>query len=119
MNGGLATLVGAGIEWQAVPSFPVDHALALGLRIVGLPDDQDHSLNVTILGPTMEPATDPLDTTFRLGTGPGHVEGWEAAAVVPLVIRFRVETAGAYTVVATVDGAAKQVTVRFTDSPPA
>jgi hypothetical protein len=41
------------------------------------------------------------------------------AAVIPVGLRFMVTTAGAYTVVTEVDGAAKQVSVLFLDAPPA
>lgn len=72
-----------------------------------------------ILAPTMEPANEPLETKFRMGQGPGHAEGWETSAVLPVGVRFTVTTAGAYTVVTEVDGAAMQVSVRFLDAPPA
>jgi hypothetical protein len=75
VNNGLATLVGAGIEWQTVPAFPIEFTQMLGLRIVGLPDEEEHTLNVRILGPTMEPAGETLEATFRMGQGPGHAEG--------------------------------------------
>jgi hypothetical protein len=105
---GLATIVGAGIDNIQVPGFPIAVPLQVCIRIVGLPDNEDHNLRVQLLDEQMEPVLEPLETTFKMDKkNPQHPPGWEAQAIQPLRVQFEAKAAGAHTLDISVDGTSR------------
>jgi hypothetical protein len=107
VTGGLATIVGAGIDTFTVPQLPMPVGINLAMRIVGLPDSVQHDLEIGILGPSMESVQDPLKTTFRMTSQPGNPPGWEVQALVPVGLQFQALEDGTYTLNVSVDRASK------------
>ncbi len=94
---------------QAIPG-PV--ILTMAVRLAGMPDLPQHTLEATILDAAMQLTGDPLATTFSGEAGPNAAEGWEIGMVVPLVMQFQAVVEGAYTVNVAVDGNSESITVR-------
>jgi hypothetical protein len=84
----------------------------LAVRLVGLPDEHEHPLEITILGADMQEAGAPLHTTITPAAGPGAIPGWEIAMIVPIMLEFQAPGEGPYTFNVAIDGASKSVTVR-------
>jgi hypothetical protein len=113
VNDGLATVVGAGVDHYTVPSLPTPLQVPTAIRLVGLPDDEEHRLNITILSPLMESATDePMFVTFRTQKNALLPDGWESATLIPAAVVFMASAEGAYTFTVEVDGSSKSIPIR-------
>lgn len=117
VNNGLATIVGAGIDQYGVQSLPATLDMALAVRLVGLPDEVDHTIEISVLDPLMQPVGTPIpEQTFTLNPPlPDFPAGWEMN--VPLVLQLHIEVGdpGPYTIDIKVDGHSHTHTFRVLD----
>jgi len=112
VNEGLATIVGAGIDAFAVPALPCPLSVPALIRVVGLPDDQQHPISVRLLGPDLNEVGPALDATFGVTRNPAHPSGWEAAALVPIVLQFEASAVGTHSIEIRVDSASRTLPFR-------
>jgi hypothetical protein len=92
----------------------------MAVRLIGLPDGANHSLKMTILTPSMEPASEPMEMGFPFHAPPNATEGWEVAILMPLAVVFLATEEGAYTITIEVDGngtSSKSIPMRMTTGP--
>jgi hypothetical protein len=120
VNNGLATVIGGGIDRYTVPQLPAQLGLTIALRLVGLPDMAEHTLQVEVFDPSMNPAGQPLPTAKlrQSALGPDHPAGWEVNVIVPTQVRLEVTEYGTYTVSIKVDGQAHTMAFRVNPPPP-
>lgn len=106
INNGLATIVGGGIDRYGPTALPVTLQITAAVRLAGLPDTNDHTIEIRVLDPSMAPIGTPIPPqTFQLGqTSPNHPPGWESQVLLPMQVVVEVAEAGAYTLDIKVDG---------------
>jgi hypothetical protein len=112
VNAGLATMNGAGVDTFTVSALPAPIQLPLAVRMVGLPDEAQHTLDIAVLSPTMEPTSEPLNVTFTAEKNPLLPEGWESGTLLPVVIAFEATEQGPYMINVSVDGNSESVPIR-------
>lgn len=114
MNNGLATIVDGGFDTLRAAAIPGPVVVAIAFRATGLPDGQTHELELTILGPSMTAACDPLKYPFGMTPGPQSNPGWEINALLPLQVIFQADVPGPYAITASIDGStSKSITIRI------
>jgi hypothetical protein len=103
---GLATIVGGGIDRYGPMPLPQPLVITAAVRLVGLPDMADHTIEVQVLDPLLAPVGQPVPpATFKMqAPGPDHPPGWEANVLVPMIVNIEVADAGTYTLDIKVDG---------------
>jgi hypothetical protein len=123
VNPGGATIIGGGFDGMAVPAVPSPIQFMAAVRLVFQEGEAQvqHRITANVLDPAMEEISAPFDTTFMARRGPAALAGWEAAATVPMMLRFMAQTAGAYTINIAVDGRSQSITfvVNVGSQPPA
>jgi len=103
-NNGLGTIVGAGIDTLAVPELPNDISFLMAVRLIGIPDNAQHTVTMAVDTPGMAPAITPMTSPpFLFQRPPALAEGWEAAILMPMMCQFRAAEEGPYMVTVTVD----------------
>jgi hypothetical protein len=112
VNNGLVMLAGGGFDAEFGHSFPERVQLCAAIRLVGLPDNQQHDLHVTVEDPQLA-STPVLTFSFTAQQLPQHMPGWEVNVMLPAALIFNATTPGSYNVTADVDGqGSKSVAVR-------
>jgi hypothetical protein len=114
VNGGLATIVGGGIDTYTLAAFPADLQVIMAVRVVAQDDevgpDRPHTFGVKVLDPSMEPISE-LPTPFTLGGSRHKRPGWESGTILSVVHVFHAETPGVYTIDLSVDGRSHPVSI--------
>lgn len=114
VNDGLGTVVGGGSDTFTVPQLPSEVGFWMLARLVGLPDQAQHNMKVTVLAPDMSEIGS-MSASFQMGApNPNHPPGWEASTLVPMFIRFPATQSGAHTLNVEVDGNSKSLSFRVT-----
>ena len=105
-SGGLATLVGAGIDTYHVADLPADLAVPLTIQLKAHQSEMpgSHEVRIRILDDGMEQVGEDAALAFEGELNPGLPEGWEAGALFTVVSRFTAEREGPYTISIEVDG---------------
>ena len=105
VNNGLATIVGGGLDVFTVVAVPVELPITIALRAVGLPDANEHTLEVLVIDPMMAPAGEAgVQAKFTMAANPNHPPGWELNLTAPIIVNVPIEQAGTYTIDIKVDG---------------
>jgi hypothetical protein len=103
------TIVGGGLDtfWIGEDELPSDVTPMFAIRAVGTEDEMErlHRLQVKLIQPDLtKPSVDVLEVTFGAHVNPLKRPGWEAGALIPLIVRWTVEEFGAYTLEFHLDG---------------
>jgi hypothetical protein len=105
VHDGLATMVGAGVDFLAPGPLPSPVGVMFVMRLAIAPgDDGDHELEVGIRGPDMQPVGEPLKAMIHTEGQPHAQPGWEGHHFQPIAVGFEAAELGCYTVVFSVDG---------------
>ena len=108
-NNGLATIVGAGIDTLTLPALPNPVQFLMAVRLVGVPDNAQHTVTMSIDAPSMVQASEPMTSPpFLFSRPPGLAEGWEGGILMPMGCQFLATEEGPYMVTVTVDQASSQ-----------
>jgi hypothetical protein len=99
-NGGLGTIVGAGIDAILISSLPANIGLLIALRIVLAEDEFDtpHELTFTLRDPSMNEVATISAQLDGFQPNPLREPGWEAGNFLPTAHQFQVSEAGTFTV---------------------
>jgi hypothetical protein len=107
INGGLATIVGGGVDGYTVGELPSPLLMTFAMRLLGLPsqDGQPSQVRaaIKILDPMMESTGNDLAVEFPVTPNPSHPAGWEMSVIIPVQMRFEATIAGTYTAHIVVD----------------
>jgi hypothetical protein len=112
--GGLATLVGAGIDTYYPPELPAPIVLPLTVQLRGRQDEmvQPHEISFRILDGNLEQVGEEGTLGFQSEPNPNIEEGWEAGVLLTVMSQFVAERPGPYSIEIAVDGEHKK-TVPF------
>ena len=113
-SGGLATLVGAGIDTYYPPDLPAPIILPLTVQLRGGQDEmvQPHQISFRILDADLEQVGEEGTLGFQSEPNPNIEEGWEAGVLLTVVSQFVAESQGPYSIEIAIDGEHKK-TVPF------
>lgn len=113
-SGGLATLVGAGIDTYYPPELPVPIVLPLTVQLRGGQDEMvhPHQISFRILDADLEQVGEEGTLGFQSEPNPNIEEGWEAGVLLTVVSQFVAEHEGPYSIEIAIDGEHKK-TVPF------
>jgi len=105
-TGGLATLVGAGIDTYHVAELPTELVVPLTIQLKAHQAEMTgaHEVRIRILDDSMEQLGEDATLSFEGELNPGLPEGWEAGALFTVLNRVTVERDGPYTISIEVDG---------------
>lgn len=113
-SGGLATLVGAGIDTYYPPELPAPIVLPLTVQLRGGQDEMvhPHQISFRILDADLEQVGEEGTLGFQSEPNPNIEEGWEAGVLLTVVSQFVAEHEGPYSIEIAIDGEHKK-TVPF------
>lgn len=109
--GGLATMVGAGIDTYFPPSLPAPIVLPLTVQLRGRQEElgeQDHFVSFRILDSNLEQIGEEGRLGFASEPNPNIEEGWEAGVILTVISQFVAEKEGAYSIEISIDGEYKK-----------
>jgi hypothetical protein len=109
-SGGLATLVGAGIDTYYPPDLPAPIVLPLTVQLRGGQDEmvQPHQITFRILDADLEQVGEEGTLGFHSDPNPNIEEGWEAGILLTVVSQFVAENEGPYSIEIAIDGEHKK-----------
>lgn len=119
--GGLATMVGAGIDTYYPPEIPAPMVLPLTVQLRGRQDEmvEPHQLTFRILDSNLEQLGEEGTLGFQSEPNPNIEEGWEAGVQLVVVSQFLAQAEGPYSIEISIDGDhAKSVPFRVLTSEP-
>jgi hypothetical protein len=117
VNDGLATIVGAGIDALFAPELPCELGFPIVIRIVGLADGREHTVEVEVLDPEMQRVAEPLSMAFTPEPGPQATPGWEGHAIFPAGVVFEARQYGAYLLNVKIDDNSRSVAFEIREPP--
>ena len=104
-NGGLGTIVGAGIDTWVVPALPTPVGVMIAIRAVGEPAEvagTTHHLHCHVEAPGGSTVGDALEVDFPV-EAPDARQDWLLGVFIPAGVQWIAEEAGTYTVYVKVD----------------
>lgn len=104
--GGLATMVGAGIDTYYPPEIPAPMVLPLTVQLRGRQDEmvEQHKLSFRILDSNLEQLGEEGTLGFQSEPNPNIEEGWEAGVQLVVVSQFLAQAEGPYSIEISIDG---------------
>jgi hypothetical protein len=124
-GGGVATIVGAGIDTYTPPALPAQLVVPLTIQFKGQPEEIEgqHEITLRILDADLRLVGQELRLPIESHPNPQREEGWEAALLLTVINQLVAERPGTYSLEISWDGAAmKSVPFRVlaaTSPPPA
>jgi hypothetical protein len=109
-SGGLATLVGAGIDTYYPPDLPAPIVLPLTVQLRGGQEEmvQPHQISFRILDADLDQVGEEGTLGFQSEPNPNIEEGWEAGVLLTVVSQFVAEREGPYSIEIAIDGEHKK-----------
>ncbi len=109
-SGGLATMVGAGIDTYYPPELPAPIVLPLTVQLRGSQEEmvQQHQISFRILDAQLDQVGEEGTLGFQSEPNPNIEEGWEAGILLTVVSQFVAESEGPYSIEIAIDGEHKK-----------
>jgi hypothetical protein len=109
-NGGLGTIVGAGIDTILVSNLPANIGLLIALRIVLGEGELEapHELTFTLRDPSMNEVATVSAQLEGFQPNPEREPGWEVGNFLPTAHQFQVAELGTFTLEIQLDGRSQQ-----------
>jgi hypothetical protein len=109
-SGGLATLVGAGIDTYYPPELPAPIVLPLTVQLRGDQEEmtQPHQITFRILDGNLDQVGEEGTLGFQSEPNPNIEEGWEAGVLLTVVSQFVAELEGPYSIEIAINGEHKK-----------
>ena len=109
-SGGLATLVGAGIDTYYPPELPAPIVLPLTVQLRGGQEEmtQPHQITFRILDANLDQVGEEGTLGFQSEPNPNIEEGWEAGILLTVVSQFVAEQEGPYSIEIAIDSEHKK-----------
>ena len=109
-SGGLATMVGAGIDTYYPPELPAPIVLPLTVQLRGGQEEmvQPHQISFRILDADLDQVGEEGTLGFQSEPNPNIEEGWEAGVLLTVVSQFVAESEGPYSIEIAIDGEHKK-----------
>lgn len=120
VNGGLATIIGAGIDTFWVSEFPANLTVPVAVKVAGSQDEveNEHVLMGRVLNPQLEEIAS-IQGTFTAESSLDAQPGWEASIALATLHVFTATEPGAYTIDVNVDGRSQTVPLAVRQLPAA
>jgi hypothetical protein len=118
-DGGIATIVGAGIDTYFVQEFPAELTLVVAVRLAGADEEmvEEHDMSFRVHDPDME-ITDGIRGEFRAERNPLAQAGWEAGLLFVTAHQIAAPSPGAYGLEILIDDESKHTVHFFVREPP-
>lgn len=104
-EGGLAAIMGAGIDTFWSTEFPVTILAPIVIRVVGTEDEMahEHAILFRVLAPDLSALAE-VEIQLDAALNPLREPGWEQAAVFVTAHQIEVESPGTYSIEIDIDG---------------